>query len=157
MANYDFSTLNSSDLEDLVCDLLNLDLPEDSGIRYKTFKDGKDKGIDFLYSTSTNQYEHVGQVKHYYRTGYDGMYKVLKDSEIGKVNKLKPNKYIVATSVDLSEANTEAVKSLFDPYIKNLNDIYGKKDLNRLIDKYEEILKSHYKLWLSDFSILKKF
>lgn len=156
MADYDFSTLNSSDLEELVCDLLNFDQPVGSVIKYKTFKDGKDKGIDFLYSTASNQYEHVGQVKHYYRTGYDGLYQVLKNVEIKNVNNLKPNKYIIATSVDLNVDNTEAIKLLFYPYIKNLNDIYGKKDLNRLIAENEEILNSHYKLWLSDFSILKK-
>lgn len=156
MANYDFSTLNSSDLEELVCDLLNYEQPATSLIKYKTFKDGKDKGIDFLYSTEGNLYEQVGQVKHYYRTGYDGMYAVLKDTEVKNVIKLGPNKYIVATSVDLSVANTEAIKILFNPHIKNLNDIYGKKDLNRLIEKHEEILSFHYKLWLSDFSILTK-
>ena len=156
MADYDFSTLNSSDLEELVCDLLNLDQPEGSIIKYKTFKDGKDKGIDLLYSTEKNIYEQVGQVKRYYRTGYDGLYQVLKNTEVKNVNILKPNKYIVATSVDLSFANTESIKDLFGDYINDLNDIYGKKDLNRLIENHEEILNSHYKLWLSDFSILKK-
>lgn len=156
MADYDFSTLNSSDLEELVCDLLNLDQPNGSAIKYKTFKDGKDKGIDLLYSTEKNHYDHVGQVKHYYRTGYDGLYQVLKNTEVKNVNALKPNKYIVATSVDLNVDNTEAIKILFGDYINNLNDIYGKKDLNRLIEENEGILNSHYKLWLSDFSILKK-
>ena len=151
MANYDFSTLNSSDLEELVCDLLNLDQPIGSVIKYKTFKDGKDKGIDFIYSTEKNLYAQVGQVKHYYRTGYDGLYKVLKDTEVNNVNILKPDKYIVATSVDLNVDNTEAIKKLFGDYIKNLNDIYGKKDLNRLIEENEGILNSHYKLWSSDF------
>lgn len=156
MADYDFSTLNSSDLEELVCDLLNLDQPTNSLIKYKTFKDGKDKGIDFLYSSATNNYEQVGQVKHYYRTGFAGMYKVLKDTEVNNVQNLKPNKYIFATSVDLSLANTNAIKDLFNPYIKSLGDIYGKKDLNRLIENHDEILNTHYKLWLSDFTILSK-
>jgi hypothetical protein len=43
MADNDFSTLNSSALEELVCDLLNLDQPNGSVIKYKPFKDGKDK------------------------------------------------------------------------------------------------------------------
>lgn len=156
MADYDFSTLNSSDLEELVCDLLNLDQPVGSVIKYKTFKDGKDKGIDFLYSTDTFEFEQIGQVKHFYRTGYTKMLATLKATEVDKVIKLNPNKYIFATSVDLSVANTETIKTLFNPYIKNLNDIYGKKDLNRLIEENEVILGTHYKLWLSDFSILTK-
>lgn len=155
MAEYDFSTLNSSDLEDLVCDLLNYE-QEDKLIKYKTFKNGKDKGIDFVYSRGIHPYEHVGQVKHFYRSGFKSMFEHIKLTEVDKVKKLIPNKYIFATSVDLSVANTEAIKELFEPFIKNLNDIYGKKDLNRLIERHEKILSIHYKLWLSDFSILNK-
>lgn len=154
MPNYDFSTLNSSDLEELVCDLLNNNQPFGSLIKYKTFKEGKDKGIDILYSTNDNLYEHVGQVKHYYRTGYDQMFNELKNKEVNKVFSLNPNKYIFATSVDLSVNNSEKIKEIFEPYIRNLNDIYGKKDLNRLISNNDNILRNHYKLCFSDFSIL---
>ena len=118
MADYDFSTLNSSDLEELACDLLNADKPSGSKIRYKTFKDGKDQGIDFRYSTATNDNAQVGQVKHYYRTGYAGMLTHLKNTEVDKVKKLNPGKYIFVTSVDLSTANTSAIKTTFAPYIK---------------------------------------
>lgn len=157
MANYDFSTLNSSDLEELVCDLLNYEqVTSNSIIKYKTFKDGKDKGIDFVYSLSSHPYSHVGQVKHFYRSGYKIMFNQLKQAEVDKVKNLSPNKYIFATSVDLSVANTKEIKELFNPFIKNLNDIYGKKDLNRLIENHEKILSTHYKLWLSDLSILNK-
>ena len=155
MATYDFSTLNSSDLEDLVCDLLNEDQPKDSIVKYKTFKDGKDLGIDFLYSSDSKEHDHVGQVKHYYRTGYKGLIKDLKEIEAGKVIFLSPNRYIFATSVDLGVSNTKEIKDTFSPYIRNLNDIYGKKDLNRLIEKHDKVLNNHYKLWFSDMSILQ--
>lgn len=156
MATYDFSTLNSSDLEDLVCDLLNEDQPDSSTVKYKTFKDGKDLGIDLLYSSDSKKYNHVGQVKHYYRTGFNGLISDLKETEVSKVKALSPNRYIFATSVDLGVSNTIKIQNIFKPYIKNLNDIYGKKDLNRLIEKYDKVLKDHYKLWLSDISILNK-
>ncbi|SHL33763.1 nSTAND3 domain-containing NTPase [Chryseobacterium polytrichastri] len=156
MAQYDFSTLSSSDLEDLVCDLLNAEVPNDSPIKYKTFKDGKDQGIDLLYSTEHNTHEHVGQVKHYYRTGFDGMFRKLENEEVEKVKKLAPTNYIFATSVDLGVGDTKKISDIFHPYIKNLNDIYGKKDLNRLIESHEDILNIHYKLWFSDTSVLTK-
>ncbi|MBF6643864.1 MULTISPECIES: hypothetical protein [Chryseobacterium] len=156
MAQYDFSTLSSSDLEDLVCDLLNADLPSSSTVRYKTFKDGKDQGIDILYSIEDNKHEHVGQVKHFYRTGFAPMLSKLKSEELAKVIKLNPTKYIFATSVDLSVHNAKEICDLFDPYIKSLNDIYGKKDLNRLIESHEDVLEVHYKLWFSDASVLTK-
>lgn len=37
MADYDLSTLNSTDLEELVCDLINFDLPTGSLIKFKTY------------------------------------------------------------------------------------------------------------------------
>lgn len=156
MANYDFSTLNSSDLEQLVCDLLNAEEGEKSNIKYKTFKDGKDKGIDFLHSTNENAYEHVGQVKHYYRTGFARMLRIIKREEVAKVVKLNPSNYIFATSLDLSAVETEKISDAFQPYIRNLQDIYGKKDLNRLISLHERVLTAHYKLWFSDTAVLTK-
>lgn len=156
MSDYDFSTLNSSDLEELSCDLMNMSQKPDSIFKYKTFKDGKDKGIDFLYSSEKNIYEHVGQVKHYYRTGYSGMVAKLKAEEINKVRKLKLTKYFFFTSIDLNVSQTEQLKDLFKPFIKSLNDIYGKKDINKLISQHPKILELHFKLWLSDFKILQK-
>lgn len=156
MANFDFSTLGSSDLEDLVCDLLNADLPAGSEVRYKTFKDGKDKGIDFLYDSIGHRFDHVGQVKHYYRTGFAGLLKALRETEVAKVKKLKPNRYILATSVDLSVSETEEISKTFKPFIKSLNDIYGKKNLNMLLSKHEAVLNRHFKLWFCDTAVLKK-
>lgn len=157
MSYYDFSTLNSSDLEELSCDLMNMSQEPNSKIKYKTFKDGKDKGIDFLYSSEEGGlYDHVGQVKHYYRTGYSGLLSKLKTEEIAKVKKLNPIKFIFFTSIDLSVAQTEEIKRLFNPFIKTLNDVFGKKDINKLIADHPKILELHFKLWLNDFKIIKK-
>jgi len=155
MADYDFSSLNSADLEDLVRDLLNAQEHSlKSRIRFSTYKDGKDKGIDLLYSTKENLYEIVGQVKHYYRSGYDLLLKGLVKSEKPKIEKLKPAKYIIATSVDLSIANIEEIFNSLHPYIEILTDIYGRKDLNRLLDSYPNIVKNHFKLWYSSTTVL---
>jgi energy-coupling factor transporter ATP-binding protein EcfA2 len=156
MPEYDFSTLGSSDLENLVCDLLNEDLPKDSKVNYKTFKDGKDKGIDILYASEAHPYDHIGQVKHYYRTGFDVLLHHIKNTELAKVRLLTPNKYIFATSVDLSVKETERIQEVFKPFLKTVNDIYGKKDLNRLLATYEVVFNRHYKLWFSDAAVLKK-
>jgi len=154
MANYDFSTLNATDLEELARDLLNDAQPQGSPICYITYKEGKDRGIDLLYSTDNKEHEHVGQVKHYYRSGYSKLLSDLKNKELAKVKALAPSRYIVLTSVDLSPDNAKAIKKVFEPYLRNLSDIYGKNDLNALIDKNPSILERHYKLWLADFSII---
>lgn len=155
MTNYDFSTLNSTDLEELVCDLLNAAKAASSG-RFKTFKEGKDLGIDILASTPQNMNAIVGQVKHYYRTGYDGLKSKLKNEELPKIKKLKPDRLIIATSVDLSVSQTNEIKEIFGDYIKDLGDIYGMKDLNRLIDEHPDVLDRNYKLWFADTTVLQK-
>ncbi len=157
MSAYDFSTLNSLDIEELVCDLLNAyERTTGTGIIFKTFKEGKDKGIDLLYSTQFNDYEIVGQVKHYYRSGYKALIKNLKDDEKPKVVKLNPKRYFLATSLDLSVNNTEEIKSIFHPFLKSISDVYGKKDLNKYLDLYPEVLANHFKLWFSSSAILRK-
>lgn len=156
MAEYDFSTLNSTDLEELVCDLLNAALPRSRKGRYRTFKEGKDQGIDFLYSLHNEDYSHMGQVKHYLKSGFDLMFKNLIESEVKKAQNINPKRYIFATSVDLGHTQAKQIKKAFSPYIKNLGDIYGKKDLNDLIEEYDHVLDIHHKLWLSDASVLTK-
>lgn len=155
MSDYDFSTLNSTDLENLVCDLLNADQPLGSIVKYKTFKNGKDKGIDFLYSSSEQLYNHVGQVKHYFGSGITPLLSTLKNESL-KVKKLNPKRYLIATSVDLSVENSESIMEQFKPYIKSLNDIYGKKNLNQLISRHPKVLNTHFKLWFSNTLVFQK-
>lgn len=155
MATFDFSTLNSADLEELACDLLNAqEIQQGSRIRFKTFRDGKDQGIDFAFEQDYLT-KIIGQVKHYYRSGYNLLYKELQEKEVSNIIKLRPKKYIVVTSVDLTRKQTQDIKQLFRPYTNSIN-IYGKKDLNRLIDTYPAILENHFKLWFSSSVVLKK-
>ena len=71
MTNYDFSTLSPLDFEELACDLIKASSKYrnlDGDLR--TFRVGKDHGIDLLLSTPTNNYEVVGQVKHYVKSTF---------------------------------------------------------------------------------------
>ncbi len=156
MANFDFSTLNSSDLEELVCSLINeKEKRSGSNVIFRTFKDGKDKGIDLFYSSGNDEFKIVGQVKHYYRSGYKALISNLKLSEKQKVIRLSPTQYFLATSVDLSHSNIVEIKDAFHPYIKSISDVYGKKDLNRMLELYPNILNQQFKLWYSTSGVLK--
>lgn len=155
MMQYDFSTLNGTDLEQLVCDLLNAEKWKGQN-KYKTFREGKDKGIDFLYSLPEKPYYHVGQVKHYYKSGVNALKNTLKNSEFEKVKKLEPEVYIVATSVDLSVKNILDIRDIMHPYIKSLGDIYGKSDINKLLASHIKVHDQHFKLWFSNTEVLKK-
>ncbi|RXK03704.1 hypothetical protein CRV02_00465 [Arcobacter sp. CECT 8989] len=156
MSDYDFSTLNDEEFEDLSIELISID----KGQRFETFKAGRDGGIDgrFIYDDGNTE---IIQCKHYLGTGYSGLISSLKTkknniNEIDKVNNLNPFKYIFTTSLSLSAKNKKEIKDLFHPHIKNENDIYGKKDLNSILSSNPEIEKKYYKLWLSSTTVLDR-
>jgi Novel STAND NTPase 3 len=157
MANYDFSTLNPLDFEELTCDLLNSYYCNDqSSGTFRSFKPGRDKGIDLLLSTPENDYEIIGQVKHYVKSTYSKLKYDLKNIEKNKISQLNPKSYIVITSQELSNQNKIEIKKIFEPFIRSLDDIFGREDLNRLLRENQSIEEKHYKLWFSSSTILNK-
>lgn len=152
MSNYDFSTLNDKDFEDIVCDLLSAELK----IPFQSFKEGKDKGIDLRYSTKDNENEIVVQVKHYLKTGKSGLNAKLKTSELKKANSLNVSRYIIVTSIALNPEDKAKILDYLSPYILSTQDIYGKNELNRALTRHKHIEKKHFKLWLTNTTILNR-
>jgi adenylate kinase family enzyme len=157
MIDYDFSTLNDKEFENLSIDLIS----KDKDKRFERFKAGKDGGIDGRFYCNEDSQEIV-QCKHYLKTGFNGLISSLKKkndkgiNEIDKVKKLTPAKYIFVTSLPLSAENKKTIKELFDPYIKNDSDIYGQEDLNQILGNHPDIEKRHYKLWLNSIVVLDR-
>lgn len=153
MADYSFEVLNDKDLENLVRDLLQAELE----ITLETFKSGKDGGIDLRYARAEDASgEIVVQVKHWHTTGLTKLLKHLDNKESIKVKALSPDRYILATSVGLSKKNKQDIASYFHPFIKDLSDIYGKDDLNNLLQIHKGIETDHYKLWISSTEVLQR-
>lgn len=148
--SYDFSTLNDKDLEELALDLLNTEL----NLGLQSFKVGKDGGVDLRYSSPENNNEIIVQVKHYLKTGESKLIKNFKETELPKVKNLKPQRYIIVTSIGLSAVQKDDLKKTFEPYIQTSNDIFGKENLNALIRKHKEVEKKHFKLWFSSSEVL---
>lgn len=156
MSNYDFSTLNPTDFEKLVCDLLNKQIGVKNTSTFRSFKEGKDKGIDLLLSTKDNDLEIVVQVKHYNKSTFSTLKRDLIKNEVQKVIKLNPERYIFATSLELSKHNKDEIRQIFCPFIKSLNDILGRDDLNDLLRIYNEVNEKHFKLWFSSTIAIAK-
>ena len=152
MMSYDFSTLNDKELEELVRDLLNAKYKLD----LQSFRKGPDGGTDLRYSTPLNNNSIVIQVKHYLDSPYSALKSNLKNEEYSKVLILKPDRYIVATSLGLSPKNKDEIKKIFQPFIKSTNDILGKDDLNKLLIKYPEIEIRYFKLWFRSIGNFQK-
>lgn len=154
MLNYDFSTLNPIDFERLVCDLLN-SKENDKEIKFRSFKEGKDKGIDLLYSTLEKDYHTVVQVKHYHKSSFSTLKRDLI-KEADKVRLLNPTNYIFVTSLSLSVNNIEEIKKIFSPFIKTHNDILGRDDINNILGNNKIIEEKHFKLWFSSTTSINK-
>ena len=157
MTDYDFSTLNEKEFENITIDLISLDKHK----RFKRFKAGKDCGIDGRFYHDDGN-EEIIQCKHYLKTGFDGLIRSLKkksDKDINEIDKvciLNPKKYIFVTSLPLSAQNKITIKELFSPFIKNDDDIYGQEDLNDLLSINSNIEEKYYKLWISSTTVLNR-
>lgn len=150
MNNYDFSTLNDKEFEQIAKDLLNAKYK----LGLQDFKVGKDKGVDLRFSTPKNNNSLVAQVKHYIGSGFPQLKHTLVAKELPKITKLKPDRYIVVTSLPLSATQKDEIKAVLVPFIQNSNDIFGQEDLNGILTEFKEIEKSHFKLWFSSITVL---
>ena len=153
MNQYNFENLNDKDFELLVRDLLQ----EELNLTLESYKRGRDKGIDLKYTKpKSDKINLIVQAKHYIKSGYNLLkYKLIKE-ELIKVRVLNPERYIIATSVSLTENNKLEIKDAFEPFILSTADIYDSELLNNLISKYPKIEKKHYKLWLTSINILQQ-
>lgn len=149
MSDYDFSTLNDKDFEELVVDLLSAEF----GNRVERFKVGKDGGVDGRFFIGKK--EQIIQCKHWLKSGLPALITSLSKTELPKVEKLAPSKYFLATSLSLSRNNKAQIKEIFKEFMDDESSIFGKEDLNDLLKKHSQIEKNHYKLWISSTAVLE--
>lgn len=148
MCNYDFEILQYNEFENLTRDLLQAEF----GIFIESFKDGKDHGIDLRFGINEKD-KCIVQVKRY--KDWASLKRQL-EVESKKVKTLNPERYILTTSVPLSPANKETIKAVFTGYINDTADVFGRDDINNLLEKHPEIEKQYYKLWLSSTEVLNE-
>ncbi|QQS09719.1 MAG: restriction endonuclease [Phycisphaerales bacterium] len=151
MAGYTFHSLSDADFEDLVCDLLGAEL----GVTLQPFAKGRDSGIDLLHGTRIYDSMLV-QCKHYCRSKYADLKHKIITTELPKIVKLKPSRFILSTSLDLTPQNKDELLNILTPYCKGVNDIYGNADLNALLRTHSDVENAHYKLWLTSVPVLQR-
>lgn len=149
MADYDFHQLSPHDFENMARDILQASW----NIMLESFKTGKDGGIDFRYAQSGSNI--IVQCKHYVRTGLAGLLRDIKKESV-KVRKLKPQRYVLVTSVPLSPANKDEIIKIIGADVLNTGDVLGQDDLNNLLSQHPGIEGQHYKLWLASRAVLDR-
>ena len=146
---YDFKSLSSYDFELLIRDLLQKELNQN----LEAFKPGRDSGIDIRLSINKRN-NIIIQCKHYANSKYSDLILALKN-EKEKIETLKPDRYIIATSQGLTPLNKEEISKLFDPYLQDYSDIIDNDRINNLLKRYPDIEKDHYKLWMTSTEIMR--
>jgi predicted AAA+ superfamily ATPase len=76
--------------------------------------------------------------------------------ELPKLAKLKPERYILATSVPLSPPNKDELLQLLQPWCRRPEDIYGAAEIQALIRKFPDVERAHFKLWISSTAVLER-
>jgi len=147
MNYYNFLNLSSFEFELLIRDLLQKKL----NIDLESFTSGRDLGIDLRYSINFEN-NLIVQCK---RIGKFDDLKNNLQKEVEKVKKIKPKRYIIATSVGLTPNQKIIIKNMFGHFIINNNDIIGKDEINNFLLQYKEVEKQHFKLWLSSTNVLE--
>lgn len=152
MPNYDFhALLEPLEFQDLVCDIIQLR----DNIFIETYKEGRDSGIDGLYTDSNKRT--IVQAKRY-QQNFNRLYHDLQDIELPKVRKLKPDRYILGVSIDFRPGEKEKIIELFEGYITSSGDILSRRDINQLLKDpaYKRIELAYPKLWLPSITIFEK-
>jgi len=149
---YDFKTLSPEDFELLAADLFS----KEFGATLEAFKPGKDQGIDLRHSrVLPGQTQTIIQCKRYAPGNFASLEQAV-GKERPKLEKLKPARYILATSVALSAHNKQLLLNVLGPWCHGPEDIYGAGEINLLLRKYAEVERSHFKLWIASTSILER-
>lgn len=146
---YDFRTLSPLDFEELVRDLLQAEF----GLLFESFGPGRDLGIDFRFATAEGSA--VVQAKHYADARADALVRTAR-SENDKVARLKPARYIFATSVSLTPMLKAKLQDAMPAAPLAQQDILGRADLNNLLGRHTDVHKKHFKLWLASTEVLER-
>ena len=147
---FNFLNINDKEFELLCCDIFEKHFQE----RVERFKTGKDQGIDGRFYGFGNALSII-QCKHYEKSGFSALVSNLKQ-EILKLNRIMPQRYILATSVHLNPAEKEKLLTIFSPYIQCTDDIWGNEDLQAFLNdgNNSDIVRRHYNLWVESTGVL---
>lgn len=144
-----YSNLNDVEFEYLCQDVMSQAL----GVKLRRFAAGRDGGIDL--TNDAHKKSIVVQVKHYDKSNIAGLISSLK-RELPKVEKIKPKEYYICCSKELSAKRIAELYSTFSNYMSSSNNIITLNEIDDylMLPEYEEVLRKHYKLWLTSTNIL---
>lgn len=151
MARYDFKSLSPQDFEELTRDLLQAEW----GVSLEAFKTGRDQGIDLRY-IQLDGGATIVQCKHFVASTFSNLHSQLRNIELQKVQRLRPKRYLVVTSLGLSPADKDKVVESMSPFILRASDVIAADDLDGFLARHPDIERANFKLWLTSTSVIER-
>lgn len=151
MGRYDYKSLSPQDFEELTRDLLQAEW----NVALEAFKSGRDQGIDLRYAPLDGGAT-VVQCKHFASSTISKLLSHLRGAELPKVQRLRPRRYVLVTSLSLSPADKAKIVAVFQPFILGQSDVIGAGDLNGLLSRHPAIEQANFKLWLTSTAVLDR-
>ncbi|WP_150254958.1 nSTAND3 domain-containing NTPase [Nocardiopsis deserti] len=150
MDSFDLGRLTDFDFEVLCKDIIENILGE----RFEIFSRGADGGVD-LRRLSGNGGKIIVQCKHWHNTPRSKLVKGMGGPEKEKIKKLSPDRYILMTSASLTPDSKKKIFDSLNPYLKGEGDIFGVDDIVTYLNRHQELVGRHVRLWLSSASVLR--
>ncbi|GGO62947.1 nSTAND3 domain-containing NTPase [Nonomuraea cavernae] len=148
MPDYDFKTLSPTDFELLVRDLLAAEY----GWKLEAFGSGQDGGVDLRGWVGGKKV--VVQCKHYAGSTFADLGRSARE-ELPKMNKERPDRYLFATTQNLSRTQKDSLAKDLSPWLANPGDLLTQLDLNELLSRHQRVERQHFKLWLASTGMLE--
>ena len=149
--NYQLQNLSPPEFTELVGDLVSSDF----AVTLSKSPDGPDGGIDLLRAGETDRPDIIVQCKHYSKSTYSHLKRDLR-LEVEKIRRLRPHRYVIATSMELTVSQKKDVLALFEGYILSLDDVLGGQDVSASLRRNPKVERDHYKLWLGSTELLAR-
>jgi hypothetical protein len=149
MDDFDLARLTDFDFEALCKDLLE----EIVGVRFEIFAKGADGGVD-LRHLADDEHLTVVQCKHWIKSGRSALIRHIETHEAAKVHALRPRRYVLATSADLTVSAKRSLAQALSPYSRE-GDIFGLQEIVAELRKRPHLVRRHMRLWLAGTGILQ--
>lgn len=143
--------LTDFDFESVCKDLFESELD----MRLEIFTRGPDRGIDLRHLAPGSSGELVIQCKNWEKHKRTQLIGYMRSVELPKIRKLRPKRYILATSVGLTVDSKAALAEILAPYLLTPGDIYGLHEIESLLRARPELVSRHLRLWLSSAQVLQ--
>jgi hypothetical protein len=131
---YDFRNLSYLDFEDLARDLIGREL----GMRFEAFCAGPDGGIDGRNAAAKSNLSLL-QAKHYAGSAFCDLKSAMKRARPA-INKLKPMRYILATSCGFTPKSKAELAEVIGPTLLGESDIFGPEDLEHIGSSFDHLV-----------------